>query len=151
MTAEEPPGIRVERVDVEETLELRHRVLRPHQPVEDLVFPHDREPDTAHLVARLADGTVVATATVLREESPWGEPGWRLRGMATDERARNAGTGSRLLAAAIEHARAQGGSLIWCNARVRAIPFYQRAGLQTRGAPWEEPLIGQHIVMWRRL
>ncbi|WP_052710904.1 GNAT family N-acetyltransferase [Pseudofrankia sp. DC12] len=150
MSSGQPAGVRVERASVEATLALRRRVLRPHLAASELVrFPHDDEPHTAHLVARLADGTVIGTASVLREESPWGDPGWRLRGMATEAEVRGRGIGSRLLSGAIEHVRGQGGGLLWCNARVRAVPFYQRAGLRTRGEPWEEPLIGSHIVMWR--
>ncbi|MBL7487813.1 GNAT family N-acetyltransferase [Frankia sp. AgB1.9] len=149
MSTDQPADVRLERVSVEATLELRQRVLRPHLTPAELVFPHDREPDTAHVVALLADGTVVGTASVLHEGSPWGAPGWRLRGMATDERVRGQGIGSRLLSATIDHVRGQGGGLLWCNARVRAVPFYRRAGLETRGEPWEEPLIGSHIVMWR--
>jgi GNAT superfamily N-acetyltransferase len=151
VNAEPPPDVRIERVSAETTRTLRQRVLRPHLAPHELVFPHDDEPDSAHVVARLADGTVVGTASVLRDAAPWGEPGWRLRGMATDESIRGRGVGSSLLAAAIAHARAQGGGLLWCNARVRAVPFYRRAGLETRGEPWEEPLIGPHVVMWRVL
>ncbi|MBL7500353.1 GNAT family N-acetyltransferase [Frankia sp. CNm7] len=149
MGAEELVEVRLERVGSEATLPLRQRVLRPHQTVRDVVFPRDDEPDTAHVVAVLPDGAVVGTVTVLREESPWGAPGWRLRGMATDETMRGRGVGSRLLAAAIDHVRAQGGGLLWCNARLRAVPFYQRAGLTSRGEQWEEPHIGPHVVMWR--
>ncbi|MDT3445366.1 MULTISPECIES: GNAT family N-acetyltransferase [unclassified Pseudofrankia] len=149
MSADEPAGVRLERVEAEVTLPLRQRVLRPHQAVHDVVFPGDDEPDSAHVVAVLADGTVVGTVSVMREEAPWGAAGWRLRGMATDEAMRGLGIGSRLLAAAVDHVRGHGGGLLWCNARVRAVPFYERGGLRTRGEPWEEPRIGPHVVMWR--
>jgi GNAT superfamily N-acetyltransferase len=69
--------------------------------------------------------------------------------MATEESLRGRGLGAQVLAGVLDHVRAHGGGLIWCNARVRAIPFYERAGFQTRGEPWDLPLIGPHIVMWR--
>ncbi|OHV35299.1 hypothetical protein BCD49_05010 [Pseudofrankia sp. EUN1h] len=149
VSADEPAEVRLERVGAEVTLPLRQRVLRPHQTVRDVAFPGDDEPDSAHVVAVLADGTVVGTVSVLREAAPWGAAGWRLRGMATDEAMRGRGIGARLFAAVVGHVRDQGGGLLWCNARVRAVPFYEREGLRTRGEVREEPGIGPHVVMWR--
>jgi GNAT superfamily N-acetyltransferase len=142
---------RLERVAAGETLALRQRVLRPHLTPAEVAFPGDEAPDSAHVVVRSLDGTVVATGSVLREGAPWGAPGWRVRGMAVDEAHRGEGMGGRVLAALLDHVRAQDGTLIWCNARLGAVSLYERAGLRTRGEPWEEPLIGRHIVMWRSL
>jgi len=149
VTTDGPPDVRLERVGAEVTRPLRQRVLRPHLTPGDLVFPHDDDPDAAHVVALRPDGAVVGTVSVLPEAAPWGAAGWRLRGMATDESVRGRGVGARLLAAVLDHVRGHGGGLLWCNARVRAVPFYERGGLCTRGEPWEEPLIGPHVVMWR--
>jgi len=150
VNADDPAaGVRLEWVASEVTLPLRQQVLRPRLTVADVVFPGDDAPDTAHVVAVLPDGTVVGTATTMREAAPWGAAGWRLRGMATDETVRDRGIGSRLLTAVIDHVRGDGGGLLWCNARVRAIPFYERGGLRTRGERWVDPNIGPHIVMWR--
>ena len=33
----------------------------------------------------------------------------------------------------------EGGELIWCNARVSALAFYERAGFRTWGEEWEIP------------
>jgi hypothetical protein len=41
--------------------------------------------------------------------------------------------------------------LLWCNARTPARRCYERAGLQTRGEPWDDPEIGPHVAMWREL
>ncbi|ONH26599.1 GNAT family N-acetyltransferase [Pseudofrankia asymbiotica] len=149
MSVDERAQVRLERTAAEATLPLRQRVLRPHQTVHDVAFPGDDEADSAHVVAVLADGTVVGAVSVLREPAPWGAAGWRLRGMATDEAMRGRGIGARLLAAVLDHVRDHGGGLLWCNARVRAVPFYERGGLRTRGEVREEPGIGPHVVMWR--
>jgi ribosomal protein S18 acetylase RimI-like enzyme len=71
--------------------------------------------------------------------------------MATDPAYRGRGVGAAVLEALVAHARAGGGGVLWCNARVPAQRFYERAGLQTRGEPWEDPEIGPHVLMWRRL
>ncbi len=160
----DPQTVRIEQVDVELVLPLRQRVLRPHQTVAELMNPGDHDPDTAHLAALLpgptAAATVVGTASVRRDPPPWrletDAAGWRLRGMASDPAYRGQGIGTSLLAAAFEHARNRSGgpgpagrALLWCNARVSALGFYERAGLRTEGDPWEEPAIGPHVRMWR--
>lgn len=76
---------------------------------------------------------------------------WRLRGMATLPDARDRGIGSAVLARLIEHARSRGAAEIWCNARIRAVPFYERAGLQAEGEVFDVPGIGPHRLMRRPL
>lgn len=131
------------------TFPLRQRVLRPHQSLDQLALPGDDDPDSAHYAAVDA-GEVIATASVRREAPPWApaaQPSWRLRGMATAEQRRGQGVGATVLAAVVEHVRRSGGGLLWCNARTSALSFYRRAGFATRGEPWMDPAIGQHIAM----
>lgn len=145
------PGITVERVDAAVTYPLRQRVLRPGQPPSAARFAIDGDPSTASFAARTPDGDVVGTAVVYPEPCPWmpDRPGaWRLRGMATAPHRRGRGVGSHVLRAALAHVAALGGDLVWCNARVPARPFYERAGFRVHGEPWSEPLIGPHIGMW---
>lgn len=83
---------------------------------------------------------------------PEGEPGaWRIRGMATEPAARGHGAGGAILAGLIDHARGQGASRIWCNARVPARGLYERAGLTAVSAEFEIEPIGPHVVMERRI
>ncbi len=145
--------VRVERTGPEVGLPLRHRVLRPHQTLAELRAPDDDAPDTGHYAA-FADGAVVSTASVRREAPPWApgtERAWRLRGMATDDAWRRQGVGRRVLDAVVEHVRARGGGLLWCNARVPAVPFYARAGFAVHGEEWDEPHIGPHVAMARQV
>ena len=143
---------RVERVTADVTFPLRQRVLRPHETVDELALPGDADADTGHFAAFADDGEVVGTASVRREPPPW-EPddarAWRLRGMATAEGARGRGIGGRVLDAVIDHVAMRGGGLLWCNARTPAVGFYRRAGFETRGDEWVDPVIGPHIVMLR--
>ncbi|HVL92691.1 MAG TPA: GNAT family N-acetyltransferase [Acidimicrobiales bacterium] len=146
--------IKVERVPAEVTFPLRQRVLRPHQRVEDMALPGDDDPHSGHFAAIDGDGRVVGTATVRRERPPWEDgtvDAWRLRGMATEEGWRGRGVGGAALAAVLTHVAAHGGGLLWCNARLPAVPFYERAGFSVQGAPFDEPGIGPHVVMARRV
>jgi hypothetical protein len=71
--------------------------------------------------------------------------------MATAPHWQGQGVGALVLRAALAHAEEQGGLLLWCNARWGAVEFYRRAGLATWGEVWEEPVIGPHVVMFKRL
>ena len=128
-------------------------------------FKQDGEPGTATFGAiDRASGAVVGVATVFREPAPFdaAEAGvrfgagneattWRLRAMATREDLQGQGIGSLVLNTALDHVAAEGGDLVWCNARVHAIGFYERAGFVTWGDEWVVPIHGPHVVMWRRI
>jgi hypothetical protein len=147
----------VTRVDVGDTLALRQAVLRPYQTIEEVALPGDDDPSTAAFAAVDEAGEVLSVARVTLEAAPFptgdlisaGTPEWRLRGMATQPDARNRGVGSVVLQTIITYVAAQGGGLLWCNARVPAAGLYRRAGFTTHGEEWRDPDIGPHIVMWR--
>jgi GNAT superfamily N-acetyltransferase len=132
------------------------------------------------VVRDVATGEVISTGSVWPEPPPWvpgsptyashaghapyevppiarelsgteGDRCWRLRGMATAEERRGEGLGRAVLDAIVLHAAGHGAALIWCNARVRAIPFYERVGFAGLGELFEEPGIGPHLVMWKAL
>jgi len=144
-------GVTVERVEAVVTYPLRQRVLRPGRPLGAARFAFDDDPDTASFAARAADGEVVGTAVVYPEGCPWlpDRPhAWRLRGMATTPQRRGQGIGAQVLRVALDHVAAAGGDLVWCNARLPAQRFYERAGFRPHGVPWDDPDIGPHIAMW---
>ena len=96
---------------------------------------------------------LLATVTVQLEALPpvllrgglRGDLSWHLRQMATIPERRGQGIGSELLAAVLDHVRSHDGGVIWCSARVAAIPFYERGGFSpgwisaSRGGYWTTP------------
>jgi GNAT superfamily N-acetyltransferase len=144
--------VRVARVAAADVRPLRGLVLRPGVPPETLVYAGDDAPDALHVAA--SDGErIVGIASLCREPAP-GRPqvsGWRLRGMATMPEARGAGIGARLLRECFRHVRDGGGGLLWCNARVVALGFYDKLGLAREGEEFDIPGIGPHYVMSRWL
>jgi len=113
--------IRIAPISIPDTRPLRHAVLRPYQSVE-----------------------LIAVGFV----SPDGGPGaWRVRGMATAPESRGRGAGGAVLAALVEHARANGAGRVWCNARIAARTLYERAGFEVASEEFEIPEIGPHYVM----
>jgi GNAT superfamily N-acetyltransferase len=150
------PAVRVRLCRVDDVVGLRQAVLRPHQTLEEVRWGSDGDASSAHFCADGQDGEIVCVASVWREPPPW-QPGaanigrqdsWRLRGMATVPEWRGKGAGSAVLNAVVAHVAASGGGLLWCNARLGAVEFYERAGMVTRGEQWEEPFIGPHIAMY---
>ena len=146
--------IRVEVVDEARTRELRRVVLRPDRPA-DARLPGDDLADAVHLAAVDDDGVVLGTCFVYPEPCPWRpeESGaWHLRQMATAEGHRNQGVGGAVLEGALAYVGAQGGQLLWCNARESAAGFYRRHGLATYGSVFtDERHTVPHLRMWREL
>jgi GNAT superfamily N-acetyltransferase len=131
----------VRPLPLEQTRALRQAVLRPHLTVEDLA---GHEPPGAVAFGAFDGDELVGVGLV----GPDGEPGaWRIRGMATAEAARGRGAGMAVLGALVRHAQAHGAMSVWCNARVRAIPLYERAGLRVASEVFEPPDIGPHVRM----
>ncbi len=145
-------AVTVEVVAAEVVRPLRHAVLRPGWPEAESVYPGDDHPSAAHVAVRAEEGgQVLAVGTVLREASPWEPevPAWRIRGMAAEEQRRSQGLGTLVLEGLIEHVSGQAGGVVWCNARIKASTFYERAGFETRGDTFDLPGIGEHRQMWR--
>ncbi|MCC6143787.1 MAG: GNAT family N-acetyltransferase [Candidatus Hydrogenedentes bacterium] len=135
-------------VNAETTRPLRQRILRPHQRVEDVVFPGDDHPAARHFA--VCDGDAVVAVSSLYHESPPDaarQDAWRLRGVATLNEYRGQGLATRILMACIEHIRSSGGGLLWCTARTSAKGFYDKHGFQTVGDPFVLPNIGEHYHM----
>jgi GNAT superfamily N-acetyltransferase len=127
------------------TRPLRQRVLRPHESLEELA---SHEPPGVHAVGAFAGGELIAVGFVC----PDGEPGeWRVRGMATAPEHRGRGVGAAILEQLVDHARAQGATRVWCNARTPALGLYERAGFERESDEFEIPGIGPHFVMARRV
>lgn len=111
-----PPDVRVERVEREQILELRARVLSgPGARVGAL--SGDLSPSTRHWAAWLGDA-VVGCVSVMQLR------GWALRGMAVSAEHQRQGIGERLLQAV--HAEVD--EPMWCNARLPAVSFYSQLG-----------------------
>jgi GNAT superfamily N-acetyltransferase len=146
----ETSGLKAVRCGPDDVIGLRQTVLRPHMSAEEARYPADRSGDTVHFCAEDAAGRVVSVATLLKEAPPWRPDvlnAWHLRGMATDPDRRGLGAGSTVLSAIFTYVAEAGGGVLWCNARLTAVGFYERAGMVTRGEVWEEPVIGPHIAM----
>jgi GNAT superfamily N-acetyltransferase len=137
--------IELRQIPLEKTRAIRQEVLRPHMSVDELAT---HEPAGAVAFGAFARDELVAVGLVGSE----GEPGdWRVRGMATRPNSRGQGAGTQILNALVQHATAHGATRVWCNARVRALNLYQRAGFIIASELFEPPDIGPHYRMELRI
>jgi GNAT superfamily N-acetyltransferase len=138
-------------VPLADTVDLRHRVLRPGQPVDNIT--RDDDP-TALQVGALVAGEVLACANVRPGAPLWAAATtdcWRLRGVATDPAHRRQGLAGAVVTEACRLAAERGAALIWCNARLGALGLYEHLGWLPHGPVFELPDIGEHQVRWRPL
>lgn len=139
-----------------DVLALRAEVLRPGQPLEASAYPTDDHPATGHFGGWDGDDLVAVASVALgrfqtdvRTRVDW-TPTWRLRGMAVAADRRGQGLGGEVLEAVHRHVEDSGHDGLWANARLPAVPFYERHGWRVVSEEFEIPSIGPHHVMVRR-
>ncbi len=143
------PAVVIRGATLAEILPLRHAVLRPGRPRATAEFDGDDEPATRHLAA-FCDGACVSCLTLMVRPIA-GEPAWQLRGMATRADCQRSGLGAALLRAAEAGLRPDEPRVLWCNARVDAVAFYERLGWRVVSDVFDVPDVGPHHRMERRL
>lgn len=136
------------RVNYDVIFKLRHRVLRPNLPISAAAFEGDDESETWHFALKLkSSGEVVSCASFMKKPLR-SIQAWQLRGMATDQKHQGEGLG-RILLSNAEEAIASDTNIyrFWCNARVSAIPFYEKMGWSITSAEFDIPGVGSHREM----
>ncbi|MEM8495666.1 MAG: GNAT family N-acetyltransferase [Planctomycetota bacterium] len=146
-------GLVVDVIQAGQTHALRHAVLRPHQPIQEMVYEGDDLPTTVHLGALVGSGgsrrlvgVVTLSVAPMPDMPRLGDH--RLRGMAVEPSEQGRGVGGRLIGEAFRHISRRGGQRIWCNARVSAMGFYRRHGFAIHGDEFDLPGIGPHYVLY---
>lgn len=148
--------VEIQPIQAYETYLLRRDILRPGHDLAAVEFPGDDHPDTLHAGAFIGRA-LCGIASVYRVPPPWDSDdteAWQLRGMATLDEVRGRGVGRWLLALCMQHAYERAGHMMWCNARVSAMPFYSKLGFESRGDEFYvpgAPDAGPHYLMWRTL
>lgn len=144
-------SLRIDTATTEEILPLRMAVLRDGTPSQNPRYPEDNLDITTHLVARNADGVIVATSTWLTRPFPLRAEvsGVQLRGMAVDKSLQSHGIGAIVLAAGVQRAFASGAVNVWARARDTALAFYERNGFAVIGDAFLDDATGMshHLVV----
>lgn len=140
-------------ISAEQTIDLRSRVLRPGQPIENCHYKEDNYESTFHL-GIFASGKVVSNGTFIQQAHDNFKDAkypYRLRGMATDPNLQKHGLGRSIIEQALIELQKRNCDLIWFNARVTAEEFYKKLGFNVIENIFDIPLIGPHKVMYKWL
>jgi len=128
-------------------LDLRFEVLREGLARGTEHYPGiDEDPRTTFLCA-YEKGELIGCSTLQVDER--GDCKFRIRGMAVRPKHRNKGVGSDIVKGLQDYAKTRG-SGIWCNARVKAVPMYERCGFVVISDIYDIEGIGPHHDMeWK--
>lgn len=143
--------LRIESVEASEILDIRLAVLRKGMRIEDCHFEGDNDSSTCHLVAKDHTKAVGCCSLMEKDWPEYENLSYQLRGMAVIESYQGKGIGAELLKAAEGIVRDKNAKLIWFNARIGAVNFYQKFGYEIVSDEFEISGVGPHVKMLKRL
>ncbi len=140
-------------IDALDTYSVRHPVLRAGKPVTSCAMEGDHLDTTIHLGAFLKD-QLVGVATLVASSANLSPVRtittgsyYQLRGMAVLPHLQGHGVGKKLIDECLQQLRDRGIEMLWFNARIKAVPFYERLGFTKSGDVFEIEGIGPHYKM----
>ena len=141
----------IKKITAEETYSVRLPVLRKGKSLASCHFEDDDLETTLHLGLYL-DQKLVGIISLFDKSNPnfQEKNQCQIRGMAVLENQRKKDFGKALLKHCEKECKKQDVDLIWFNARMQAIGFYEKMGYQKTGTPFDIPDVGEHIVMFKK-
>jgi GNAT superfamily N-acetyltransferase len=115
----------IEQIRPELTWRLRRDVLYPNEPLYQMEMDEDNQ---GYHFGAFTDNQLVAVVSVF----PKGDD-FQFRKFAVLPEAQGQGVGKALLQYITHFAKNEGGSRLWCNARLSAIGFYAKFGFRQTG------------------
>lgn len=143
--------LRIDSVEASEILDIRLAVLRKGMRIEDCHFEGDNDSSTYHLIAKEGTENIGCCSLMKKDWSEYENLSYQLRGMAVLEPHQGRGIGAELLRAAESVVRDKNAELIWFNARIGAMNFYQKFGYEIVSDEFEISGVGPHVKMLKRL
>jgi predicted GNAT family N-acyltransferase len=140
-------------INHEATRPLRHLVLWPHLQNESAcVLDTDMLPDAIHLGV-FHEQQLISIGSLFPQISPRlsEQSQFRLRAMATSPDFRKKNAGKMLVQFALAMLQSRGAQVLWCDARLHAVGFYQSLGFSLLPEIYEVKNIGPHQFMWIEL
>lgn len=133
-----------------QTIPVRHPVLREGKPIDSCVFAGDELATTFHM-GYFLDEKLVGVVTLLENDyqDQIGK-GFQLRGMAVLPEVQGMGVGKQLVAFSETEVLNRGGDYIWMNARIIAVPFYEKLCYTIISELFDIPDVGGHYRMLKK-
>jgi len=144
--------VNIRKVDAEKVRPLRHSELRKGQDFSTTSYLEDYEVDTFHM-ACIVDEKIVTCASFYPEKSIKiiSDNAYRLRGMATASNFQRKGYATDLMIESFKELKEKGTDLLWCNARLVAVSFYESLGFKITGELFNIEGIGPHYYMSKEI
>lgn len=147
--------IKIKKITARETYIVRHPVLRKGRPIDSCYCEGDDDLSTIHLGAVISD-EVYGVASFMKIMAPVAFPvnsktQYQLRCMGVIEKAQGMGIGALIMKKGFQLLQENQIDILWCNARINAVPFYEKLGFSVQGEMFDIPLVGPHYRMWKEL
>ena len=139
-------------IQADDVLAIRNEVLREGRlTLDECRFPGDQDEGAFHLGYYNGEELACIASFHPKQYGEYKGKAYQLRGMATLEKYRGKGFGNQLVNFAIVYLRGQKANYIWCNARKKAIKFYQNLGFEIISPEFEVTNIGPHHVLYLKI
>ena len=146
--------MKVLRINAADTYPIRQQVLIPDHDPKKAKFESDDDEDISFHLGAFQDLQLVSVASFYYDRNSTfpEQHQYQLRGMATLPEFQRLGLSSELLNMAFPIIKQNFCTLLWCNARVTAIGFYQKVGFKIQDEiPFEIEGIGPHVLMYKNI
>lgn len=146
--------MKVLRINASDTYPIRQQVLTPDHDLKKSKFEHDDDEDISFHLGAFIDSQLVSVASFYYDRNTTFPDlhQYQLRGMATLPEFQGQGFSSELLNMAFPVIKQNFCTLLWCNARVTAVGFYEKVGFKTfSDIPFEIEGIGTHVLMYKNI
>ncbi len=144
--------IKIIRISAADTYPVRHAELRKGRPLSSCAFVGDDLESTIHIGAYNKD-ILIGVASFMT--APFSEQtniaAMQLRGMAVLSSYHRQGIGAKMLAFGEQMLLKQEVLILWMNARINALDFYNELGYSISGSEFHIPEVGAHFKMFKRL
>lgn len=131
-------------IPLKQMQELRERYLYSKQKKKLAVYLEDKENSTKHFTLYFNDKIVSGLTLIRRLEDK--KNSYQIRGMFTLPKHRGLGFGTKLLKK-VESEIINKNYVIWCNARYKAVDFYEKNGFKSNGNFFLLKGVGKHLRM----
>lgn len=142
----------IKNITALETISVRQPVLRAGKPIESCHFDGDDLPTTQHFGLYYHENLVGVVSVYLKPCTLFiASNQYQIRGMAILSEYQKRGFGEKLLQYCEKYIKSQKGTLIWFNARVSAVAFYEKSNYKKIGDSFQIAEVGPHYLMVKKI
>lgn len=142
----------IKEIPFQDTFFVRHIVLRQGKPIESCFFDGDDFVSTKHFGLYVNKKITGVVSVYLNRNTTFNSSKqFQIRGMAVLKDVQNLGYGKQLMKHCETYISGQNGTLVWFNARINAVPFYEKLDYLTSGTPFEIQDVGLHYLMCKKI